>query len=48
MAPHKDEYIDEGRVKADQLKHLQRKGMLTMEEWERHLSKMWDDQKTRS
>ena len=45
VAPHKDEYIDEGRVKADQLKHLQHKGMLTMEEWERHLSKMWDDQK---
>ena len=45
VAPHKDEYIDEGRVKADQLKHLQRKGMLTMEEWERHLSRMWDDQK---
>ena len=45
VAPHKDEYIDEGRVKADQLKRLQRKGMLTMEEWERHLSKMWDDQK---
>ena len=45
VAPHKDEYIDEGRVKADLLKHLQRKGMLTMEEWERHLSKMWDDQK---
>ena len=45
VAPHKDEYIDEGRVKADQLKHLQRKGMLTREEWERHLSKMWDDQK---
>ena len=45
VAPHKDEYIDEGRVKADKLKHLQRKGMLTMEEWERHLSKMWDDQK---
>ena len=45
VAPHKDEYIDEGRVKADQLKHLQRKGMLTMEEWERHLAKMWDDQK---
>ena len=45
VAPHIDEYIDEGRVKADQLKHLQRKGMLTMEEWERHLSKMWDDQK---
>ena len=45
VAPHKDEYIDEGRVKADQLKHLQRKGMLTMEEWERHLSKLWDDQK---
>lgn len=33
------------RVKADQLKHLQRKGMLTMEEWERHLSKMWDESK---
>ncbi len=32
----------EGRQKAEQLKHLQRKGMLTMQEWESHLSGLWD------
>lgn len=34
-----------GREKADQLKRLQQKGMLTMEEWERHLNKLWADVK---
>ena len=38
-------HVDEGREKADQLKRLQRKGMLTMEEWERHLNKLWADVK---
>ena len=41
VAPNKWEHVDEGREKADQLKRLQRKGMLTMEEWERHLNKLW-------
>lgn len=45
MAPNKWEHVDEGREKADQLKRLQRKGMLTMEEWERHLNKLWADVK---
>ncbi len=45
VAPNKEKHIDEGREKADQLKHLQQKGLLTMEEWERHLNKLWADVK---
>ena len=45
VAPNKEMHIDEGRAKADQLKHLQQKGLLTMEEWERHLNKLWSDVK---
>ena len=45
VAPNKWEHVNEGREKADQLKRLQRKGMLTMEEWERHLNKLWADVK---
>ena len=45
VAPNKWEHVDGGREKADQLKRLQRKGMLTMEEWERHLNKLWADVK---
>ena len=45
VAPNKEEKIDVGREKADQLKHLQEKGLLTMEEWERHLNKLWADVK---
>ncbi|MBB5182009.1 DNA-directed RNA polymerase subunit beta' [Catenisphaera adipataccumulans] len=43
VAPNKEEKVEEGKQKADQLKYLQRKGMLTMEEWERHLNQLWDD-----
>ncbi len=43
VAPNKEEKVAEGREKADQLKYLQRKGMLTMEEWERHLNSLWDN-----
>ena len=42
VAPNKEEKVAEGRQKAEQLKHLQRKGMLTMQEWESHLSGLWD------
>ncbi|WP_019892102.1 DNA-directed RNA polymerase subunit beta' [Allobaculum stercoricanis] len=45
VAPNKEMHIEEGREKADQLKHLQQKGLLTMEEWERHLNKLWADVK---
>ena len=43
VAPNKWNHVDEGRAKANQLKYLQKKGMLTMEEWERHLNKLWTD-----
>ncbi|UNT95408.1 DNA-directed RNA polymerase subunit beta' [Allobaculum mucilyticum] len=42
VAPNKEEHVDEGREKADELKHFQQKGFLTMQEWERHLNKLWD------
>ena len=45
VAPNKEKYVDAGKEKAEQLKYLQRKGMLTMEEWERHLNKLWADVK---
>ena len=45
VAPDKDKYVAEGREKAEELKYLQRKGMLTMEEWERHLNKLWENVK---
>ena len=45
VAPNKEEHVEYGREKADQLKRLQQKGMLTMEEWERHLNKLWADVK---
>ncbi len=45
VAPNKEEHVAYGREKADQLKRLQEKGMLTMEEWERHLNKLWADVK---
>lgn len=45
VAPNKEEHVEYGRKKAEELKHLQRKGMLTMEEWERHLNKLWENVK---
>ncbi len=45
VAPNKEVHINEGREKADQLKKMQQKGLLTMEEWERHLNKLWADVK---
>ncbi|MFR7639050.1 MAG: DNA-directed RNA polymerase subunit beta' [Allobaculum sp.] len=45
VAPNKEQHVDEGREKADELKHYQQKGLLTMQEWERHLNKLWDNVK---
>ena len=42
VAPNKEEKVAEGRAKADELKRLQRKGMLTLPEWEAQLGGLWD------
>ena len=43
VAPNKYQYVEEGKIKADQLMKLRNKGKLTMQEWERHLNKLWAD-----
>ena len=45
IAPNKEKHVNEGKEKAEELKRLQRKGLLTMQEWERHLNKLWADVK---
>src|SRR5699024_5868133 len=45
VAPNKEEHVNYGKEKAEELKRLQRKGLLTMQEWERHLNKLWADVK---
>ena len=45
VAPHKDEHVEYGKEKAEQLKRLRQKGKVTMQEWERHLNKLWADVK---
>ena len=45
VAPNKYERVEYGRKKADELKKLQVKGLLTMQEWERHLNQLWDSVK---
>ena len=45
MAPNKEKHVDEGRKKAEALKKMQQKGLLTLPEWESRLNKMWDDVK---
>ena len=45
VAPNKYERVEYGRKKADELKRLQVKGLLTMQEWERHLNQLWDSVK---
>ncbi len=43
VAPNKDEYVQKGREMSDKLKELLNRGHLTMPEWEKHFSKLWDD-----
>lgn len=45
VAPHKEEHVKYGKAKAEELKNLRKKGKLTMQEWERHLNKLWADVK---
>ena len=45
VAPHKEEHVEDGKQKAEELKTLRKKGKLTMMEWERHLNKLWADVK---
>ena len=45
VAPHKEEHVEYGKQKAEELKTLRKKGKLTMMEWERHLNKLWADLK---
>ena len=45
VAPHKEDHVEYGKEKAEELKMLRKKGKLTMQEWERHLNKLWADVK---
>ncbi|MEG1252934.1 MAG: DNA-directed RNA polymerase subunit beta' [Erysipelotrichaceae bacterium] len=45
IAPNKAEYVEYGKKKASELITLRNKGKLTMQEWERHLNKLWADVK---
>ena len=45
VAPNKKQYVDYGKEKAAELMNYREKGKLTMQEWERHLNKLWDDVK---
>ena len=45
VAPNKQNHVDYGKQKAEELKKLRNKGKLTMQEWERHLNKLWADVK---
>ncbi|MDE6476286.1 MAG: DNA-directed RNA polymerase subunit beta' [Erysipelotrichaceae bacterium] len=45
VAPNKQKHVDNGKEKAEQLKKLRDKGKLTMQEWERHLNKLWAEVK---
>ena len=46
VAPHKHEHVESGKEKASELMKLRQKGKLTMQEWERHLNRLWDDVKS--
>ena len=43
VVENKEEKIEEGKRKAEELMALRRKGKLTMQEWETHLNKLWDN-----
>ncbi len=41
VAPNKDKYVEEGKVVADQLMRLHKRGLLTEQEWEKQLIDLW-------
>ena len=42
VAPNKQQFIDEGKLKSDELRSLLNRGLLTPREWERHFTTLWD------
>ena len=46
VAPNKEKYVDFGKEKAVELKHLLNRGLLTPQEWENKLMVLWDNIKT--
>lgn len=42
VAPNKQKYVVYGKEKAEELMKLRKKGKLTAQEWESHLTKLWD------
>lgn len=42
VAPNKQKYVVYGKEKAEELMTLRKKGKLTAQEWESHLTKLWD------
>lgn len=45
VAPNKEKYVNEAKQKADVLQKLLKRGKLTLPEWEKHFSKLWEDTK---
>ncbi len=45
VAPNKEQIVNEGKQKADQLNNLRDRGLLTPQEWEGAFSKLWDNVK---
>ena len=43
VAPNKEKYVDFGKEKAVELKHLLNRGLLTPQEWENKLMVLWDN-----
>jgi DNA-directed RNA polymerase subunit beta' len=45
VAPNKEEFVSAAREKSNEIHALLERGLLTLPEWERHFSKLWDDTK---
>ena len=43
VAPNKEQYVEIGKEKAEELKHLLNRGLLTEPEWEQKLMMLWDE-----
>jgi len=46
VAPNKQKYVEYGKEKAAELMKLLKRGRLTPQEWERHLTQLWDQIKS--
>ncbi len=41
VAPNKDKYVEEGKIEANKLQRLHKRGLLTEQEWEKQLMSLW-------